>query len=153
MVAPRALSSSTWKPRRSSDDQKRTAVEITQTNADEVRVELAEIERAPLLEGLSPETRERQLEALRGTLLDLEVRTTPDERAMIDRAVAAAGTDLTEFVVTTVTVAAQRVLADRSDFVLDKESQAAWEAVNRRRARDLPGLRALMNRPSPFADE
>ena len=83
----------------------------------------------------------------------LEVRTTADERAMIDRAVAAAGTDLTEFVVTNLTVAAQRVLADRSDFVLDKESQAAWEAVNRRRARDLPGLRALMNRPSPFADE
>lgn len=71
---------------------------------------------------------------------------------MIDRAVAVAGTDLTEFVITNLTVAAQRVLADRSEFVLDEEAQAAWEAVNRRRARDLPGLRALMSRPSPFVD-
>jgi len=45
------------------------------------------------------------------------------------------------------------VIADRSEFVLDKDSQAAWEAVNQRPARDLPGLRALMDRPSPFIDE
>jgi uncharacterized protein (DUF1778 family) len=82
----------------------------------------------------------------------LEVRTTPEERAVIDRAVAAAGTDLTEFVVTNLTVAARRVLANRAEFVLDEQSQAAWEAVNRRRARDLPGLRALMARESPFID-
>jgi len=71
---------------------------------------------------------------------------------MIDRAVAAAGTELTEFVVANLTVAAQRVLADRSQFVLDEDAQAAWEAVNRRRARDLLGLRALMSRPSPFVE-
>ncbi len=83
----------------------------------------------------------------------LEVRITPEERAVIDRAVAASGTDLTEFVVANLTVAAQRVLADRVEFALGNDSQAAWEAVNRRRARDLPGLRALMDRPSPFIDE
>ncbi len=82
----------------------------------------------------------------------LEVRTTPEERVMIDRAVAAAGTELTEFVVANLTIAAQRVLADRSEFVLDEDAQAAWETVNRRRARDLPGLRALMKRPSPFVE-
>jgi uncharacterized protein (DUF1778 family) len=83
----------------------------------------------------------------------LEVRTTPEERALIDRAVSAAGTDLTDFVVANLTIAAQRVLADRTEFALDSEAHAAWEAVNRRRARDLPGLRALMERPSPFVDE
>lgn len=83
----------------------------------------------------------------------LEVRTTADERALIDRAVAEQGTDLTEFVISNLTVAAQRVLADRTDFVLDAEAGRAWEAVNRRPARDLPGLRRLMERPSPFADE
>lgn len=83
----------------------------------------------------------------------LEVRTTPEDRALIDSAVAASGTDLTEFVVTNLTVAARRVLADRSEFVLDSDSQQVWERINRRRARDLPGLRDLMQRPSPFADE
>jgi uncharacterized protein (DUF1778 family) len=83
----------------------------------------------------------------------IEVRTTPEDRLLIDRAVAASGTDLTEFVVSNLTAAARMVLADRTEFVLDRTARDAWEAVNRRRARDLPGLRALMNRPSPFADE
>lgn len=83
----------------------------------------------------------------------LEVRTTKEERALIDRAAAEQGTDLTEFVVSNLTVAARRVLADRSDFALDAASAEAWEAVNRRRARDLPGLRRLMERPTPFTAE
>jgi uncharacterized protein (DUF1778 family) len=83
----------------------------------------------------------------------LEVRTTPEDRALIDSAVAASRTDLTEFVVANLTVAARRVLADRSEFILDSESQRAWENINRRRSRDLPGLRELMQRPSPFVDE
>jgi uncharacterized protein (DUF1778 family) len=83
----------------------------------------------------------------------LEVRATKDERALIDRAVAEQGTDLTEFVISNLTVAARRVLADRTDFVLGAEAAEAWDEVNRRRPRDLPGLRHLMERPSPFADE
>ncbi|MDE0802677.1 MAG: DUF1778 domain-containing protein [Acidimicrobiales bacterium] len=83
----------------------------------------------------------------------LEVRTTKDERSLIDRAVAEQGTDLTEFVISNLTVAARRVLADRTEFRLDREAADAWDAVNRRRGRDLPGLRRLMERPSPFTDE
>lgn len=83
----------------------------------------------------------------------LEVRTTKDERSLIDRAAAEQGTDLTEFVVSNLTVAAQRVLADRTEFVLDVEAAQAWDAVNRRRPRELPGLRQLMERPSPFKPE
>lgn len=83
----------------------------------------------------------------------LEVRTTKDERSLIDRAVAEQGTDLTEFVISNLTVAARKVLADRTEFRLDQEAADAWEAVNRRRSRDLPGLRRLMDRPSPFTDE
>lgn len=83
----------------------------------------------------------------------LEVRTTKDERSLIDRAVAEQGTDLTEFVISNLTVAARRVLADRTEFRLGQEAAEAWDAVNRRRGRDLPGLRRLMERPSPFVDE
>lgn len=83
----------------------------------------------------------------------LEVRTTKAERALIDRAVAEQGTDLTDFVVSNLTVAARRVLADRTDFSLQADAAEVWEAVNRRRARELPGLRRLMERPSPFTSE
>jgi hypothetical protein len=56
-------------------------------------------------------------------------------------------------VISNLTVAARRVLADRTEFELDADSAAAWDSVNRRRARDLPGLRRLMERPSAFVDE
>ncbi len=82
----------------------------------------------------------------------LELRTTPDERDVIDRAAAATGRDLTEFVVSSAVVAAQRVLADRDGFELDADALAEWEAINARPARDLPGLRRLMQRPSPFSE-
>lgn len=81
----------------------------------------------------------------------LEVRTTAEEQHLIDRAVAQQQTDLTEFVVTNLTIAARRVLADRDDFALDASQAHAWAATNRRPARDLPGLAHLMQRPSPFA--
>ena len=80
----------------------------------------------------------------------LEVRTTPEDRALIDRAVTASGTSLTSFVVTNLTVAAQRILADRSEFTLGPEAQRAWAEINRRPTRDLPGLKNLMLRASPF---
>jgi len=82
----------------------------------------------------------------------LELRTTPEERDLLERAVAAIGTDLTDFVVTQASLAAQRVLADRSEFALDPAALDAWEQINNRPARDLPGLRNLMRRPSPFAE-
>ncbi len=92
----------------------------------------------------TPETRRRSRR--------LELRTTRDERDLIDRAVAVTGTDLTEFVVVNAVDAARRVLADRDRFELDEAAVSAWDAVNARRARDLPGLRLLMERPSPFAE-
>lgn len=82
----------------------------------------------------------------------LEVRTTPEDRALIDRAVAASGTDLTEFVISNLAVASRRVLADRPEFVLGPEAQQAWERINQRRARSLTGLRDLIDRPSPFTE-
>ena len=70
-----------------------------------------------------------------------------------DEAHGACGTGLTEFVVSSLRMSARRVLADRTEFVLDTEAQEAWEELNRRPARDLPGLGEFMARPSPFADE
>lgn len=82
----------------------------------------------------------------------MELRTTEEERALIDRAAAISGADLTEFVIAHASDAARRVLADRQGFELDAASLAAWEKLNDRPARDLPGLAALFGRPSPFAE-
>lgn len=83
----------------------------------------------------------------------IEVRMTPADRALIDRAVRANGSHLTEFVVTHLKIAARRVLADRNEFTLSAEAAEEWEKINDRPAQDLPGLRALMSRPSPFIAE
>lgn len=82
----------------------------------------------------------------------LELRTTPEERELIERAARVNGSDLTEFVLAHASDAARRILADRERFDLDGDALAAWEAVNAHQARDLPGLRELMSRPSPFAE-
>jgi len=82
----------------------------------------------------------------------LELRATPEESDLIDRAAAAAGTDRTTFIVTNAVEAARRVLADRTSFTLDAEALKAWEAINARSSRDLPGLGRLMERPSPFRE-
>jgi uncharacterized protein (DUF1778 family) len=82
----------------------------------------------------------------------LEVRTTREDRALIDRAVAVSDSDLTDFVVTNLRIAARRVLADRREFVLDDARRQAWEQINRRPARTLSGLQDLMGRPSPFTE-
>ena len=82
----------------------------------------------------------------------LELRATPEERELIERAAQVSGSDLTEFVLAHASDAARRVLADRERFDLDAEALDAWETINTRRARDLPGLRRLMSRPSPFAE-
>lgn len=82
----------------------------------------------------------------------LEVRATAEDRQLIDRAAAASGTDLTGFVITHLRLAAQQVLADREEFRLDSEALEAWERINQRPARALQGLRALMDRPSPFQE-
>ena len=47
-------------------------------------------------------------------------------------------------------LAAQRVLANREQFVLDQRGLEEWEHINNRPARELPGLIRLLQRPTPF---
>src|SRR5437899_7604777 len=82
----------------------------------------------------------------------LELRTTASERDLIERAAAACDANVTEFVVDNAVNAARRVLANRDRFEMSAEALAEWETINARRPRDLPGLRRLMQRPSPFKE-
>ena len=78
----------------------------------------------------------------------IELRATEDD--LLDRAAAALGTDRSSFLLTQGRLAAQRVLADREQFVLDTDAQQEWERINSHPARSLPGLARLLERPSPF---
>ena len=80
----------------------------------------------------------------------IELRATEDDRNLLDQAAAALGTDRSSFLLAQGRLAAQRVLADREQFVLDIDAQQEWERINNRPARSLPGLVRLMERPSPF---
>jgi hypothetical protein len=42
---------------------------------------------------------------------------------------------------------------DRTEFIMSPKVAKVWEAINKRQARDLPGLRKLMKRAAPFATE
>ena len=80
----------------------------------------------------------------------IELRATEDDRNLLDRAAAALGTDRSSFLLAQGRLAAQRVLADREQFVLDTAGQQEWERINNCLARSLPGLMRLLERPSPF---
>ena len=82
----------------------------------------------------------------------IELRATEDDRDLLDRAAAALGTDRSSFLLSQGRLAAQRVLADRVQFVLDADAQQEWERINSRPARSLPGLARLLERPSPFVN-
>ena len=60
----------------------------------------------------------------------LEVRTTLEERNLINRAAEEVGTDLTSFVVTNLVDASRQVLADRDHFVLSSEAAKHWDKVH-----------------------
>ncbi len=82
----------------------------------------------------------------------IELRATEDDRNLLDRAAAALGTDRSSFLLAQGRLAAQRVLADREQFVLDADGKQEWERINNRPARSLPGLAHLLERPSPFGN-
>ena len=79
-----------------------------------------------------------------------EVEMTPEEAALIEKAATAVGCGVEEFARAEVVLAARRELGDRTRFVLDGEALERWEEINRRPARDLPGVRSLVERRSVF---
>jgi len=82
----------------------------------------------------------------------LEFRISDSDKELFSRAAAAAGVSVSTFASDELRTAAQRVLADRAEFVLSPVEWGLWEALNERPARELAGLRALMERPTPFID-
>jgi len=88
----------------------------------------------------------------RKTRQRIYVRMTSEDRELVVRAAAEEGISLTEFANRALRESALRTLADRTTFALTRAQAEAWEALEPRPSRDLPELRALLSRPSPFVD-
>jgi uncharacterized protein (DUF1778 family) len=79
----------------------------------------------------------------------LNVRVDEADDALFRRAAESAGESLSSFVLRGARERSERVLADRSRFVLDEDQWAAFSAALDAPAREVPAVRALFGRPRP----
>jgi uncharacterized protein (DUF1778 family) len=82
---------------------------------------------------------------------DFRVATETDR--LVRQAAETTDRTLTDFVVDAAFVEAERVLADRTQFVLDAESWARFVEILDRPPQNKPGLEKLFSRPSVFVDK
>ncbi len=78
----------------------------------------------------------------------LEIRLEAEHRELLDEAAAASAMSVSSFVLAHATDAARAVLADRTSFVLPEERWDAFVELLDRDAKPMPGLAALLARPS-----
>jgi uncharacterized protein (DUF1778 family) len=82
---------------------------------------------------------------------DFRVATETDR--LVRQAAETSDRTLTDFVVDAAVVEAERVLADRTQFVLAAENWARFVEILDRPPRHKPGLEKLFSRPSVLVDE
>ena len=89
--------------------------------------------------------------ATRGSRINL--RASARQEQLLKQAAAATDRTMTDFVLESAVREAERVLADRRWFLISDEQWDEFQRLLEQPARDLPRLRALLAKPSPFADE
>ncbi len=82
----------------------------------------------------------------------INLRASTRQEQLLKRAAAATDRTMTDFVLETAVVEAERVLADRRWFLIDDERWDAFQHLLNQPARELPLLSALLAKPSPFTD-
>ena len=80
----------------------------------------------------------------------LDLRLTEEQDALIRRAAEQGARSISDFILSTVTMEAQRRLADQRFFMLNEEDHARFEEILEASPTDDPKLRKLFDRPSPF---
>ena len=80
----------------------------------------------------------------------LDLRLTKEQDALIRRAAEQDARSISDFILSTVTMEAQRRLADQRLFILNEEDHARFEEILQAPPTDDPKLRKLFERPSPF---
>ena len=80
-----------------------------------------------------------------------DFRVDPETDRVVRQAAQAAEQTLTDFVVDAAVVEAERLLADRTEFVLDAEQWERFVELLDRSPQDNPGLAKLFAKPSIFS--
>jgi uncharacterized protein (DUF1778 family) len=83
----------------------------------------------------------------------INLRTSARQEQLLKQAAATTDRTMTDFVLDSAVVEAERVLADRRWFLISDEQWDEFQHLLEQPARDLPRLRDLLARPSPFDDE
>jgi len=78
----------------------------------------------------------------------LHLRVDATQKALLEAASQATGTNVSTFVLRVATEAAADVLADRRMFVLDQQAWQVFDDALARPARDIAGLRELLSAPT-----
>jgi uncharacterized protein (DUF1778 family) len=79
-----------------------------------------------------------------------DFRVPPETDRLVREAAETSDRTLTDFVVDAAIVEAERVLADRTQFVLDAERWNRFVELLERSPQDNPGLEKLFSKPSIF---
>ena len=82
-----------------------------------------------------------------------DFRVAPETDQLVRQAAATADRTLTDFVVDAAVIEAERLLADRTRFVLESNEWNRFVELLDRSPRDNPGLAKLFSKPSIFAAE
>lgn len=79
-----------------------------------------------------------------------DFRVAPETDRLVRRAAQTADRTLTDFVVDAAVVEAERLLADRTQFVLEAKQWDQFVELLDRSPQDNPGLEKLFSKPSVF---
>lgn len=82
-----------------------------------------------------------------------DFRVASEKDQLVRQAAETADQTLTDFVVDAAVVEAERVLADRTQFVLDAERWDRFVELLDRAPQENPGLEKLFSKPSVFTTE
>ena len=80
-----------------------------------------------------------------------DFRVAPETDRLVRQAAEAAERTLTDFVVDAAVVEAERLLADRTQFVLEAEQWDRFVELLDRSPQENPGLERLFSKPSVFS--
>ena len=80
-----------------------------------------------------------------------DFRVAPETDRLVREAAESSDRTLTDFVVDAAVIEAERVLADRLEFVLDTERWNRFVGLLDRSPQDNPGLAKLFSKPTIFA--
>lgn len=83
----------------------------------------------------------------------INLRASNRQEQLLRHAAAATDRTVTDFVLESAVVEAERVLADRRWFLIDDAQWDEFQRLLEQPARELPKLRALLADPAPFAGE